>query len=124
MSELPDPTTAVLADISAERMRQDERWGVQNLPFGTGPLSTPLQPYASHKATLVEQTFRQRTDINTENGTLTFIDVLLEEVFEAAAESDPQRLRDELVQVAAVAVKTVEAIDRQSVAGSVTAHTD
>lgn len=37
--------------------------------------------------------------------------VLLEEVLEAIAESDPQRIREELVQVAAVAIRWAGAID-------------
>lgn len=43
----------------------------------------------------------------------TWRDILAEEFNEALAESDPDRLRAELVQVAAVAVNWVEAIDRR-----------
>jgi hypothetical protein len=39
--------------------------------------------------------------------------IALEEVFEALVETDPAKLRDELLQVAAVAVAWVEAIDRR-----------
>ena len=39
--------------------------------------------------------------------------VLLEEVLEALSESDPQRIREELVQVAAVAVRWAGAIDQR-----------
>ena len=42
----------------------------------------------------------------------TWADILREEYFEALAETDPARLRVELIQVAAVAVAWVEAIDR------------
>ncbi|TIH26025.1 NUDIX hydrolase, partial [Subtercola vilae] len=41
-------------------------------------------------------------------------DILLEEVFEAFAESDTSKLRTELIQVAAVAQQWVEAIDRRT----------
>lgn len=38
----------------------------------------------------------------------------IEEVLEAFAEADPDRLRAELVQVAAVATKWIQALDRRS----------
>ncbi|HYF53037.1 MAG TPA: hypothetical protein VEA41_02135 [Salinarimonas sp.] len=44
---------------------------------------------------------------------MTYSQILAEEVAEALAESDPMLLRAELVQVAAVAVQWVEAIDRR-----------
>ena len=47
-------------------------------------------------------------------GTITWTDILLEEVFEALAETDPARLREELVQVAAVALAIVEDLDWKS----------
>ena len=31
-----EPTSAVLAEVAAERRRQDDRWGEQNHPDGTG----------------------------------------------------------------------------------------
>ncbi len=40
--------------------------------------------------------------------------ILREEVFEAAAEDDPAELRAELVQVAAVALKMIDALDATS----------
>ena len=47
-----------------------------------------------------------------ESGAHSWDAILLEEVFEALAESDPVRRRAELVQVAAVAAAEIEAIDR------------
>ena len=44
---------------------------------------------------------------------LDFCDILNEEVAEVYAESDPVRQREELVQVAAVAVQMIEVIDRR-----------
>jgi hypothetical protein len=44
---------------------------------------------------------------------LTWRDILLEEVYEAFAETDSDRLREELIQVAAVALSWVDAIDRR-----------
>jgi malonyl CoA-acyl carrier protein transacylase len=44
---------------------------------------------------------------------VTWEHILTEEHYEAMAEEDPTRLREELIQVAAVAVAWVEAIDRR-----------
>jgi hypothetical protein len=93
----------VLAAIVLEQISQDERWGQQNHPDGTGPR------YAV-KADLE----RARTERAAANGSLTFRHVLAEEVAEAFAEDDPVRLRAELVQVAAVAATWIEAIDRRT----------
>ncbi|SDI43397.1 ADP-ribose pyrophosphatase YjhB, NUDIX family [Nonomuraea jiangxiensis] len=56
---------------------------------------------------------RQETDESGRTGTLTWRHILAEEVLEAFAESDPDRLRAELIQAAAVAVKWVQSLDRR-----------
>jgi hypothetical protein len=43
---------------------------------------------------------------------VTWAHILTEEFYEALAEADPEKLREELVQVAAVAVAWVECLDR------------
>jgi hypothetical protein len=47
-------------------------------------------------------------------GVPTFALALREEMYEALAESDPERLRAELVQVAAVATRWIRAIDARA----------
>lgn len=105
-------TRTVLDDIHWERVNQDEKWGEQNHPNGTGP--DVINP-------IIATTMRSRADFAREicnnehnNGRGTWQQVLEEEVSEAFAESDPQKLREELIQTAAVAVAWVEAIDRQA----------
>jgi hypothetical protein len=49
-----------------------------------------------------------------QEGTTTWKHILREEFLEAMAEEDPEQLREELVQVAAVAVAWIEAIDRRA----------
>ncbi|MBF8186936.1 NUDIX domain-containing protein [Nonomuraea sp. K274] len=56
---------------------------------------------------------RLETETAAANGVLTWRHILAEEVFEAFAESDPGSLRAELIQVAAVAVKWVQALDHR-----------
>lgn len=97
-------TRAVLEEVFQERERQDAKFGPDlGLPDGTG---------AAHHKELLEWV-RQRMAQLEKRGRVTFVDVLVEEVAEARAESDPVRLRGELVQVAAVAVKWIEAIDQR-----------
>jgi hypothetical protein len=56
---------------------------------------------------------RLACQVAAELGVITWADIFEEEVAEALAEVDLERLREELLQVAAVAVAWVEAIDRR-----------
>lgn len=93
----------VFRDIVEERARQDAKWGEQNHPDGT---NWSYEIEAEH--------FKALCDREAEAGKVTWRHILLEEVYEALAEENPAMLRDELVQVAAVAAAWVEAIDRRS----------
>jgi hypothetical protein len=97
-------TARVLSEIAAERAAQDVKWGEQNHPDGTGGL------IAQEEAAIE----RAWTNDQAAAGVLTWADILQEEVSEAFAEDDPAKLRAELVQVAAVAVAWVAAIDRRA----------
>jgi siderophore synthetase component len=96
-------TNAVLNEVLEERRRQHDKWGQQDHPDGTG------NEHWTNRATLAKElcfdAFRK------ERG--TFRHVMEEEVYEAFAEADQVRLREELVQVAAVAVAWIESIDRR-----------
>lgn len=94
----------VLLDVRAERLRQHERFGEQSLPDGTG----------SARQADNRDVAQYWCELSTRSGSLAWRDVLDEEVAEALAESDPGRLRAELVQVAAVAVQWIEALDRRA----------
>lgn len=96
----------ILNEIAGERRAQDAERGEQNWPLGT-----------SH-ARYIEQAnrFRRQCDHATEQGTVTWFDILREEVYEFAAEADPAKARVELIQVAAVATAIVEFIDRMEAA--------
>ena len=98
------PDAGVLAEVQAERTRQDTKWGEQNHPDGTGNKSQ--QDRAEFARRWCESAFG--------SGYGTWADVLTEEVAEAGAERDPAKLRAELVQVAAVAVAWIAAIDRRA----------
>ncbi|MET7458092.1 NUDIX hydrolase [Streptomyces sp. NPDC005574] len=102
-SELP--ATPGLArhmiDLDGERQQQLAKWGEQHHPDGTG----------GSGALYVADRYRSIVDQGLEDGSVTWRDVLLEEVFEALAEPDPARLRAELVQVSAVCAAWIADLD-------------
>lgn len=103
-------TAGVVIEIIGERELQNTVWGEQNHPNGTGPDRQLLGVLARYSN--LRDVAKTQTDVRAAAGTVTFADIFLEEVFEALAESDPARLRAELIQAAAVAAQWVEAIDR------------
>jgi len=116
----------VLAEILAEATRSIEKHGEQrHLPMGTGPDEHPLATIAAlddrtglHPHMLAEEiasVATRDTKARSENeggdGTVTWWQILREEVFEAAAENGRRELRAELVQVAAVTLKMIDALE-------------
>ena len=95
-------TLGVLREVWDERARQDAKWGEQNHPFFGD------EPWHLLTADL-EATARQELERSP-----TYAAILMEEVCEAMRESNADRLRAELIQVAAVAVAAVAALDRRS----------
>ncbi|MFD9630115.1 NUDIX hydrolase [Streptomyces violascens] len=81
-----------MAEVDAERQRQLAKFGDQRHPDGTG---LPIYRHSANR-------YRDHADRAAASGVLAWRDVLLEEVHEALAESDPAALRAELVQCAAV----------------------
>jgi hypothetical protein len=97
---------SVLAEVHQERSRQDAKWGEQNHPDGTG-ITPSISRYEADVA-------RSECDTAFAEGRGTYKHILLEEVYEALAESDKAKLRTELIQVAAVATAWVEKLDREA----------
>ncbi len=95
-------TLTVLGEVAAERARQDEKYGEQNHRNGTG---YAFEHERGECRRACDAAFREEVG--------AWSDILLEEVYEALAEANDARLREELIQVAAVAVSWVEAIDRR-----------
>jgi hypothetical protein len=105
-----------------EAVRQDAKWGDQSqLPDGTGATSQPLLGTARALLMSLAHAFgRELADSARSSAqraarldNISWADVLLEEVFEAAAESDEERLLEELNQVAAVAMQWRAAVRRR-----------
>lgn len=120
----------VLAQVAIERKRQDAKWGEQNHADGTGmawpELVIPAFGWASggNQAEQAANLVRKACQRAAKTGHTTWLHILLEEIAETFAETDPAALRVELIHTAAVAVAWVEAIDRRaaaSPAGSSTA---
>lgn len=106
---IPTPNRGqIFAEISLERLAQDTKHGIQDLPI------RPSDPVIQARIREAADSFRKVCDRATETGNLTFYEVLLEEVMEAFAADTEAEQRQELVQVAAVAVKAIETIDRRN----------
>lgn len=114
--------TSIAAEVVQEVARSTEKHGDQrDLPMGTGPGEFPLELASgapvddSVAADELADIFTVDTKAHSRNeggdDTCTWWLILREEVFEAAAEDDPEKLRAEMVQVAAVALKIIDAID-------------
>ena len=121
----PSPTADVLIEVLHERGHQTAKHGEQNhLPDGTGPDLDLAVAFVAGRITAehLAEWAKARTKAASQNeggdGSITFEHILTEEWAEALAESDPAKLRAELIQVAAVAVQWVEAIDHRTVAES------
>ena len=110
-------TRNVLDEVYTERQRQDERWGVQDHDiYMPGDYDAP-----AHYAEMAEawkkandERVAALTPIRPKGEEAAWDGILLEEVYEALSEVDPARQREELIQVAAVAVAMIECIDRRS----------
>lgn len=108
---------AVLVEVATERARQEAKWGQQNhvdwtqttatsdlagvWPGGAGPHFKWITEYKA---------------AGKEGHTLGYFDILMEEVAEAhdeARNGNVSALREEVIQVAAVAVAWAECIDRR-----------
>ncbi len=104
------PMGQVLHEIAWERRKQDEKWGEQNHP--DFPDEIDFFFYFDLPAV---QSVKDDCARNHLHGTDDWATILLEEFVEAMDEQDdPAKLRTELIQVAAVCVAWVEAIDRRN----------
>lgn len=104
--------SGVLDEIAAEHARQAQQRGNRPSPRGTGPDGTLMgHPFAAYRDAM-----RSVTDDLHQHGGAAWLPILLRGAFEAASETDPGKLRAELVKVAATAVAWIEALDRRNAA--------
>lgn len=103
-------TLNVLREVEAERVQQDRKWGQQDHPDVRPRVGLDTRyGYGIHA-----NHWKAENDLRARDKSLAWDGILLEEVYEALAEEDPDQLRAELVQVAAVATAWVECIDRRA----------
>lgn len=112
-----EATFGVLAEVAAERARQDAKWGKQDYRSVSG-ITAAWSPDSRAKAYGIdsEEIAKHRCQSRFANGVGTYADIAIEEVAEAICAPDDDARRAELVQVAAVAVAWIEAIDRRRAA--------
>lgn len=110
------PIVGVLDEVLKERMRQELKWGQQNHPSFTAPPSFSMTPrfLQGYYGVMDAETAKALCESAFVEGFGSYAHILYEELCEAFDEpDDEQRLRAELLQVAAVAAAWVEAIDRR-----------
>jgi hypothetical protein len=88
----------IFLEVSRECKKQDEKWGEQNHEMCICKIYKSLQE-----------------DIKKLNNSevKTWDNILLEEFYEAFAETEPEKQREEMIQVAAVAVQIIECLERR-----------
>lgn len=96
--------SGIIDAIVLERIEQEDKWGKQ------------VRPMLGGEATVIRDNLKSLADkwkaINNRSmGGDAWYRILLEKVYEAVSEPDMDKMREELVQVAAVAVEIIEAID-------------
>ena len=106
-------TIGVLSEVRDERGAQFARYGTnETLLDGTGKSARWLAPVSDTSAVSTERLFRENYEsFEDAYGSPTWMHLLREEIAEVFVESDTDRLREELIQVAALAVSWVEKID-------------
>lgn len=93
----------VLLEVAAERARQDATWGQQDHIGVDAFVEYGVPSAASARAACATA---------SAGGTVSWAHILVEEVAEALEAPSTADLRQELVQIAAVAVAWIESIDR------------
>jgi hypothetical protein len=114
IEKISEQTPDILHEIDAERINQDVDWGVQSHPlYFVGEDAWYYAAQAEKWKRTNAARVREARKLGRPRGADCAWDgILLEEVFEALAETDPAARRAELIQVAAVAVAMIEHIDR------------
>lgn len=102
----------VAAEIVAGVNRAEAKHGDQShLPDGTGPDLEPAQTGGTGRNSEWALFCKYQTDKRTAAGEVTWFDILIEEIAEAAERDDPEALRAELIDAGAVILKWILAID-------------
>ncbi len=93
----------ILDEIYAERVRQLQKWGVQNH-------SNFPEDFDHDDVKSFANDLKLENGLYAEEGTLSWYGILMEELAEAFCEEDDGKLEEELIQVAAVVAAWIEDI--------------
>lgn len=109
----------ILAEVIQERVRQDEKWGVQNHPLWFGASALDHQYWAT-QADMWKLTNDHRVAQATAAGrpageNCAWDGILVEEVAEAFGEASPGLQYSEFVQAAGVVVAILEKLNRDAI---------
>ncbi len=99
-------THKLVTDVLNEILSQDEKWGPDRTHPNTYPKLNPdLTDRVWYHMYEPVSWYKKITDTRAQDGTISWADIILEEVAEAIDEMDADKLVAELVQVAAVALQ-------------------
>ncbi len=104
----------IFNEIRKERAKQEAKWGEQNHPI-LDPILIEKSGQSMCKSYEIPSEDRARKMVETcaEQGNLTFMHILIEEISEAVScGSNIDELRTELIQSASVLVAMIESLDR------------
>jgi hypothetical protein len=97
---IPVKRWKIFRAIHEERIRQNEKWGEQN-----------HEMLKCESIDVIKRTLRHFRLYN-ESPICDWYSIIEEEIAEAFVETDPEKQRMELIQVAAVAIQIIEYLDR------------
>ena|ERR1700733_1526735 len=106
----------IFGQIEDERRRQDQKWGPQSWPDGTGEDNTVTSfPKTPTNKTIMEDTkLTLALGMNrADRKDVTWWNIFKEEAFEAGCEKEWTALRAEIIQAAAVLVAWIEDGDQR-----------
>lgn len=100
---------STIMDLLYEKAAQRQKFGIQHHDDGTGADQTVLDGFTFSELANTFKAVNDRYELVGAAHSWAFI--LLEEVFEALSETDPDRLTYELIQVMAVAASWIDDVD-------------
>lgn len=109
LEDVRQHTKSVMLEVMRERLAQEKQWGTQN-----HPIRPAKGPWRRHELKDIATWMKSLCEVRRERGEMTWRDILLEEVHEVFAEEDPEKQREELIQVMAVAAAMIDNIDRDA----------
>lgn len=105
-----DTRQFILREIETERIKQDVKWGEQNIPSVKPGI--PAHKMFDEYGLPPEDWAKDSCDVATRLRKLTYGHIAVEELCEVISALDDESRRKELVQLAAVVVQWIECIDR------------